>query len=109
LTTCAAPASFAAAVARDSKSLAIGTSGRMPRTASAEAIIPVERDFGGEVHRRVPRYPGDALLGVDVRIPVLDRTHTKRFPAYATLGFDLPTCGEDGTASRRHADPAEPL
>jgi superfamily II DNA or RNA helicase len=27
---------------------------------------------------------------VDVRIPVLDRMHTKRLPAYATLGFDLP-------------------
>lgn len=27
---------------------------------------------------------------VDARIPVLDRMHTKRLPAYATLGFDLP-------------------
>ena len=27
---------------------------------------------------------------VDVRIPVLDRMHTKRLPAYATLGFDVP-------------------
>jgi superfamily II DNA or RNA helicase len=28
---------------------------------------------------------------VDVRIPVLDRMHNKRLPAYATLGFDVPT------------------
>ncbi|MCA1703008.1 MAG: hypothetical protein LC808_06935 [Actinobacteria bacterium] len=27
---------------------------------------------------------------VDFRIPVLDRMHTKRLPAYATLGFDIP-------------------
>jgi superfamily II DNA or RNA helicase len=27
---------------------------------------------------------------VDVRIPVLDRMHIKRLPAYATLGFDTP-------------------
>ncbi len=27
---------------------------------------------------------------VDSRIPVLDRMHTKRLPAYATLGFDVP-------------------
>jgi superfamily II DNA or RNA helicase len=27
---------------------------------------------------------------VDARIPVLDRMHTKRLPAYATLGFDIP-------------------
>jgi superfamily II DNA or RNA helicase len=27
---------------------------------------------------------------VDVRIPVLDRMHTKRLPAYTTLGFDVP-------------------
>jgi hypothetical protein len=27
---------------------------------------------------------------VDVRIPVLDRMHAKRLPAYATLGFDIP-------------------
>jgi superfamily II DNA or RNA helicase len=27
---------------------------------------------------------------VDERIPVLDRMHTKRLPAYATLGFDTP-------------------
>lgn len=27
---------------------------------------------------------------VDVRIPVLDRMHLKRLPAYATLGFDVP-------------------
>jgi superfamily II DNA or RNA helicase len=28
---------------------------------------------------------------VDVRIPVLDRMHSKRLPAYASLGFDIPT------------------
>jgi superfamily II DNA or RNA helicase len=28
---------------------------------------------------------------VDSHIPVLDRMHTKRLPAYATLGFDVPT------------------
>ena len=28
---------------------------------------------------------------VDVRIPVLDRMHIKRLPAYTTLGFDVPT------------------
>ena len=27
---------------------------------------------------------------VDVRIPVLDRMHAKRLPAYASLGFDIP-------------------
>jgi len=27
---------------------------------------------------------------IDSRIPVLDRMHTKRLPAYATLGFDVP-------------------
>ncbi len=27
---------------------------------------------------------------VDVCIPVLDRMHLKRLPAYATLGFDAP-------------------
>lgn len=27
---------------------------------------------------------------VEARIPVLDRMHTKRLPAYATLGFDIP-------------------
>jgi superfamily II DNA or RNA helicase len=28
---------------------------------------------------------------VDAQVPVLDRMHTKRLPAYATLGFDVPT------------------
>ena len=37
---------------------------------------------------------------VDTRIPVLDRMHTKRLPAYATLGFDLPA------RSRRTRRPA---
>ena len=27
---------------------------------------------------------------VDIRVPVLDRMHTKRIPAYALLGFDVP-------------------
>lgn len=27
---------------------------------------------------------------IDSRVPVLDRMHTKRLPAYATLGFDVP-------------------
>ncbi len=27
---------------------------------------------------------------VDVRIPVLDRMHVKRLPAYSSLGFDVP-------------------
>ncbi len=47
---------------------------------------------------------------VDSRIPVLDRMHTKRLPAYASLGFDVPT-------TRRHtaqptpqsSDPNEPI
>jgi hypothetical protein len=30
---------------------------------------------------------------VDSRIPVLDRMHTKRLPAYATLGFAIPKTG----------------
>jgi superfamily II DNA or RNA helicase len=37
---------------------------------------------------------------VDARIPVLDRMHTKRLPAYATLGFDVPR-----TRSRRRSQP----
>ena len=37
---------------------------------------------------------------VDSRIRVLDRMHTKRLPAYATLGFDVPT-------TRRQRPPAE--
>jgi len=40
---------------------------------------------------------------VDSRIPVLDRMHTKRLPAYATLGFDVPN-----TRQRRHRTPAAP-
>ena len=35
---------------------------------------------------------------VDARVPVLDRMHTKRLPAYSTLGFDTPS-----RAGRRHA------
>jgi len=37
---------------------------------------------------------------VDVRIPVLDRMHAKRLPAYATLGFDIPTKRMRTTAPR---------
>ena len=37
---------------------------------------------------------------LDSRIAVLDRMHTKRLPAYATLGFDVPT-----TRRRRAAAP----
>jgi hypothetical protein len=36
---------------------------------------------------------------VDRRIPVLDRMHTKRHPAYAILGFDVPK------TRRRHTPP----
>jgi superfamily II DNA or RNA helicase len=39
---------------------------------------------------------------VDVRVPVLDRMHTKRLPAYATLGFDTP----GGAARRKQRHPA---
>ena len=39
---------------------------------------------------------------VDSRIPVLDRMHTKRLPAYATLGFDVPK-------PRRRRAPAQPI
>jgi superfamily II DNA or RNA helicase len=38
---------------------------------------------------------------VDSRIPVLDRMHTKRHPAYTTLGFDIPT------RTRRTRPPAQ--
>ena len=41
------------------------------------------RAYGGKYHVELHDY-------VDVRIPVLDRMHTKRLPAYATLGFDVP-------------------
>jgi superfamily II DNA or RNA helicase len=42
---------------------------------------------------------------VDSRIPVLDRMHTKRLPAYATLGFDIPKTRR--RASARQADALE--
>jgi superfamily II DNA or RNA helicase len=35
---------------------------------------------------------------VDRRIPVLQRMHTKRLPAYATLGFDVPSSRGRGTS-----------
>ncbi len=40
---------------------------------------------------------------VDSRIPVLDRMHTKRLPAYTTLGFDIPK-----NRRRRTPPPATP-
>ncbi len=40
---------------------------------------------------------------VDVNIPVLARMHTKRLPAYAGLGFDVPNDGAPGTRRRRFA------
>jgi superfamily II DNA or RNA helicase len=40
---------------------------------------------------------------VDSRIPVLDRMHTKRLPAYATLGFPVPKTTKR-TTPRRPAD-----
>ncbi|CAN5768018.1 DEAD/DEAH box helicase [soil metagenome] len=40
---------------------------------------------------------------VDVDIPVLDRMHTKRLPAYRTLGFEIH--GQGSTTSRRHSQP----
>ena len=47
---------------------------------------------------------------VDVRISVLDRMHTKRLPAYATLGFDVPNPRRRRrTASRRHPEPTDPF
>ena len=38
-----------------------------------------------------------------MRIPVLDRMHAKRLPAYATLGFDIPKKRARSTASRFRA------
>ena len=47
---------------------------------------------------------------VDTRIPVLDRMHTKRLPAYATLGFDIPKTGRRRPApSPRTSDPNDPF
>ena len=41
------------------------------------------RTHAGKLHVELHDY-------VDVRIPVLDRMHSKRLPAYATMGFDVP-------------------
>ena len=49
------------------------------------------RSHGGKQHVELHDY-------VDRRIPVLERMHTKRLPAYATLGFDIP-------ANRRRRTP----
>jgi superfamily II DNA or RNA helicase len=47
---------------------------------------------------------------VDVRIPVLDRMHTKRLPAYTTLGFDVPKPRRrPRTTQRQHPDPTDPF
>ena len=47
---------------------------------------------------------------VDVRIPVLDRMHTKRLPAYTTLGFDVPKPRRrPRTTRRQHPDPTDPF
>ncbi len=40
---------------------------------------------------------------VDSRIRVLDRMHTKRLPAYATLGFDVPTTRQQRRPPRDRA------
>jgi superfamily II DNA or RNA helicase len=40
---------------------------------------------------------------VDSRIPVLDRMHAKRLPAYATLGFDVPKTRKRRRALPEHA------
>ena len=52
------------------------------------------RTHAGKHHVELPDY-------VDVKIPVLDRMHTKRLPVYASLGFDTPK------RSRKHR-PAPP-
>jgi superfamily II DNA or RNA helicase len=39
---------------------------------------------------------------VDARVPVLDRMHTKRLTAYATLGFDTPKRTRGRRAQPRH-------
>jgi len=47
---------------------------------------------------------------VDIRIPVIDRMHAKRLPAYATLGFDIPKLGRRRPApSPRTSDPSDPF
>ena len=46
---------------------------------------------------------------VDVRIPVLDRMHTKRLPAYTSLGFDIPKTRRRPTPpTSRPSDPNDP-
>jgi len=47
---------------------------------------------------------------VDARIPVLDRMHTKRLPAYASLGFDVPrTRRRPAPPTPRAGDPNDPF
>lgn len=46
---------------------------------------------------------------VDSRIPVLERMHAKRLPAYATLGFDIPQLRRRRrTRSGTVSDPSDP-
>jgi superfamily II DNA or RNA helicase len=47
---------------------------------------------------------------VDSRIPVLERMHAKRLPAYATLGFDVPKLRRRRpTRSAPVSDPSAPF
>lgn len=50
---------------------------------------------------------------VDVRIPVLDRMHSKRLPAYTSLGFDIPKGRKQQTRppakAARREDPTDAL
>ena len=41
---------------------------------------------------------------VDSRIPVLDRMHAKRLPAYTTLGFDVPSTRQRRTSAKTRAE-----
>lgn len=41
---------------------------------------------------------------LDSNIPVLDRMHTKRLPAYATLGFNIPAARRRRPAKRATGD-----
>lgn len=66
-----------------------GGLGKRARQAVSDAIA--NREHHVELHDYV-----------DSRIPVLDRMHTKRLPAYATLGFDVPKTRR----RQRSADPA---
>ena len=59
-------------------------------------------DLGRHVTVELPdRFHVELHDYVDARVPVLDRMHTKRLPAYATLGFDIPK-------TRRQPRPSQP-